>query len=161
VPLAVALLCPWPLAAAPLAVRFEATQLTRAGRLLEATALIQRTLRHSSAAVGGADRHGSDRNGDAGSDVIDVGFSEVAEPVNRALIPLQRTAGADTSQHFGLKSGLRGWRGRDSVGDLARPQTTVVGGQAGQFVSGSYANQAGERPYKLYMTLLEPSGGAG
>ena len=132
----------------------EATQLTRAGRLLEATALIQRILRRSSAAAEGADRHASDRDGDAGSDVIDVEFSEVTEPANQSLIPLQRTAGADTSQHFGLKSSLRGWRDRDSVGDLPRLQTTVIDGQLGQFISGSYANQAGARPYKLYIPTI-------
>ncbi|HET6846738.1 MAG TPA: PHB depolymerase family esterase [Anaerolineales bacterium] len=133
----------------------EATRLTRAGRLLEATALIQRTLRHSAAAAEGADRHGSDGDGDAGSDVIDVEFSEVTEPANRSLIPLERTARTDTSQHFGLKSGRRSWRDRDSVGNLSRPQTTVVDGQPGQFVSGFYANQAGERPYKLYIPTID------
>ncbi len=119
----------------------EATELTRAGRLLEATALIQRVLRHSSAAAEGADRHASDRDGGASNDVIDVEFSNVAEPVNRGLAPLQRAAGDDISQRFD----------RDSVTDAPRPETTVVDGQPGQFVTGSYASQAGARPYKLYI----------
>jgi len=129
----------------------EATRLTRAGRLLEATALIQRVLRHSSAASEGADRHASDRAGGANNDVIDVEFSHVAEPATLGLTPLQRAAGDDLPQRFALKRVLRGRRDRDSVAEVPRPQTTVVDGQPGQFVTGSYANQAGARPYKLYI----------
>ena len=128
----------------------EATQLTREGRLLEATALIQRTLRHSSAA-GEGDRHAWDDGGGASNDIIDVEFSVVAEPANRELPPLQRAAADDISQRFGLKSFVRGWRDRDSVADVPRAKTTAVDGQPGQFVTGSYANQAGARPYKLYI----------
>ena len=129
----------------------EATRLTRAGRLLEATALIQRTLRHSSAAAEGAERHASDRDGGANNDVIDVEFSAVAEPADRDLTPLRRAARDDLSQRFSLERFLRGRRDRDSVADVPRPETTVVDGQPGQFVTGAYANQAGARPYKLYI----------
>jgi poly(hydroxyalkanoate) depolymerase family esterase len=130
----------------------EATQLTRAGRLLEATALIQRILRHNSAAPEDGDRQALDRDGAARNDVIDVEFSEVAEPANGDLTPLQgAAAGDDQSQRFRLKSFLRGSRDRDPVADMPRPQTTVVDGQSGQFVTGSYANQAGARRYKLYI----------
>ena len=130
----------------------EATRLTRAGRLLEATALIQRILRHSSATPEGADRQASDRDGGASNDAINVEFSEIAEPANRGLTPLQGAAARDDlSQRFRLKAFLRGSRDRDSVADLPRPQSTVVDGQPGQFVTGSYANQAGARPYKLYI----------
>ena len=129
----------------------EATQLTRAGRLLEATALIQRTLRHSLAAAEGADRHASNRDGGASNDVIDVQFSEVAEPANRGLTAPQRAAGDDISQRFGLKRSLRGWRDRDSAADVPRPKATVLDQQPGEFVTGSYANQAGARAYKLYI----------
>jgi poly(hydroxyalkanoate) depolymerase family esterase len=129
----------------------EATRLTRAGRLPEATALIQRILRHSSAAPEGAERHASDRDGGANTDVIDVEFSAVAEPGDRDLTPLRRAAGDDLSQRFGLESFLRGRRDRDSVADVPCPPATVVDGQPGQFVTGAYANQAGTRPYKLYI----------
>ena len=129
----------------------EATRLARAGRLLEATALIQRVLRQSSAAAEGADRHASYRDGGASNDVLDVEFSEVAAPANRGPTPPQRAAGGDISQRFGLKSFLRGTRDRDSAADVPRPQTTVTDGQPGQFVIGSYANQAGARSYKLYI----------
>ena len=129
----------------------EATRLTRAGRLLEATALIQRILRHSSAATESAERHASGRDGGANDDVIDVEFSAVAEPADRDLTPLQGAPGDDLSQRFGLERFLRGRRDRDSVADVPSPQTTVVDGQPGQFVTGAYANQAGTRPYKLYI----------
>jgi poly(hydroxyalkanoate) depolymerase family esterase len=129
----------------------EATRLTRAGRLLEATALIQRILRHSSTATEGAERHVSDRDGGANNDVIDVEFSAVAEPADRDLTPLRKTAGDDPSRRFGLEGFLRGRRDRDSVADVPCPETRVVDGQPGQFVTGAYANQAGARAYKLYI----------
>jgi len=81
----------------------EATQLTRAGRLLEATELIQRVLRRSSAPVEDADRQASVREGGASSDVIDVESSEVAALSDRVLTPL-REGVADTSRRFSLKS---------------------------------------------------------
>ena len=129
----------------------EATRLTRAGRLVEATALIQRILRHGSAAAEGADCHASDRDAGASNDAIDVEFSRVAEPANRGPTPLQGAPGGDTSQRFGFKSFLRGRRDCDCAADIPRRQTTELERQPGQFVSGSYANQAGTRPYKLYI----------
>ena len=129
----------------------EATRLTRAGRLLEATALIQRILRGSSTATEGAERHMSDRDGGANNDVIDVEFSAVAEPADRDLTPLRDTAGDAPSRRFDLEGLYRGQRDRDSVADVPCPETRVVDGQPGQFVTGAYANQAGARPYKLYI----------
>ena len=130
---------------------FAATQLTRAGRLLEATALIQRILRYGSAPADDVDRHTSKYDGGASNDIIDVEFSEVAEPTDRGPTPLQSAAGDGISKRFGLKSFPRGWRRRDSVVEVPPPQATVVDGHPGQFVSGSYANEAGARPYKLYI----------
>ena len=130
---------------------FAATQLTRAGRLLEATALIQHLLRHRSAPSEGADRQASDHDRGATADIIDVEYFEVTEPTDRGPTPLQRAADDRISKRFGLKSFPSEWRGRDSALEVPRPQATVAEGQPGQFVTGSYANQAGARPYKLYI----------
>jgi len=130
---------------------FAATELTRAGRLLEATALLQRILGHGSAPGKGADRDASDHDGGASNDIIDVAYSEVGGPPNRAPTSLQKAAGDGISKRFGLKSFPHGWRGGDSVVEVPRPAAPVIDGQPGQFVSGSYANQAGARPYKLYI----------
>lgn len=133
----------------------EATHLTRAGRLLEATALIERVLRGRCASADGADRQAPDREGGAPGATIDVDCSEVA--ADRDLTPLQATTRVDASPGFGLKRFLRQWRGRDAVVDVPRPPTTVLDGPPGQFVAGSFANPAGARPYKLYI----PTGLAG
>jgi poly(hydroxyalkanoate) depolymerase family esterase len=81
----------------------EATRLTRAGRLAEATALIQRYLRHEPTSEAPAEDIPSGR-------VIDAVFSPLQEPIQ-----------------------------------------TPHQGKPGSFISGSYSNSAGTRPYKLYM----------
>lgn len=130
---------------------FEATQLTREGRLLEATAVIQRILQRNSAPEGDTSRPAQARNGGASSEVIDVESSEVAERADTRQTPLQKAAGNDASPGADVKSLLRKWGRRDAVVDVPRPERSVADGQPGQFVSGSYANQAGTRPYKLYI----------
>ena len=92
----------------------EATQLTRAGRLLEATAVIERVLRQQPISETVCDDHASDRGG-ATSRVIEGVFSKVV----------------DSSQ-------------RQDAND-------VLEGRAGGFIAGSYTNQEGTRPYKLYV----------
>jgi len=129
----------------------EATRLTRAGRLLEATALIQRTLRHASAHAEGGDRHALDRHGGTSNDVIDVEFSVVAEPANRGLPPLQSPAGEEVPQRFAPEGSLPGRRGRPSIADVPSRQ---VDGPPGRFITESYANHAGARPYKLYIPTI-------
>jgi len=128
----------------------EATQLTREGRLLEATALIQRVLRRSSASAD-ANRQAPVPTGGASGDVIDAESSEVAEPAHGGLTPLQRAASDDESPGADLKRFLRKWGRLDSLVDVSPPQPRVADAQPGQFVSGFYANQAGARPYKLYV----------
>jgi len=128
----------------------EATQLTREGRLLEATALIQRVLRRSSASAD-ANRQAPVPTGGASGDVIDAESSEVAEPADGGLTPLQRAASDDESPGADLKRFLRKWGRLDSLVDVSPPQARVADAQPGQFVSGFYANQAGARPYKLYV----------
>ena len=82
----------------------EATQLTRAGRLVEATAAIQRLL--------GQQGMREPVNDPASGRIIDAEFSRV---------------------------------------DEARDEEREHDGQPGQFISASFRNQAGTRPYKLYI----------
>jgi poly(hydroxyalkanoate) depolymerase family esterase len=106
----------------------EATELTRAGRLLEATAAIQRILRQQSMCEEAANDRASDRDGTAAGRVIDAVFSKVEEPS-------QSNAANDVS----------------SVAGVPRPQTRLLEGEPGDFIASSYTNQAGTRPYKLYI----------
>jgi len=117
----------------------EATQLTRAGRVLEATALIQRILGQRSAPAEGANRHAPE-GGRGASNAIDVEYSDITERADR-----------DASVRFSLESRAREGRRRDVL-DVPPARTTRVDRPSGQFVSGLYANQAGSRPYKLYIS---------
>jgi poly(hydroxyalkanoate) depolymerase family esterase len=82
----------------------EATQLTRAGRLVEATAAIQRALRQPG--------RREPENDLASGRIIDAEFSRV---------------------------------------DEARAEKREHDGQPGQFITASFSNHAGTRPYKLYI----------
>lgn len=85
----------------------EATRLTQAGRLAEATAAIQNLLRRQAMR--------EPANDQASGRVIDAEFSRVEE---------------------------------------ARAEARQPQGRPGQFISASFGNQAGTRPYKLYIPKL-------
>ena len=156
----------------------EATRLTRAGRLLEATAAIQRTLQGL-------------RTQNPVSDPIDPPAGEVIEGIFRVVEPAPRPAeraalapyGAEASppQHASSPAGQASQRPRTQMEPLTTPpiigdpprarkpaeptapaiQTVARPGRTsssmesgGQFLTGSYANAAGARTYKLYI----PSG---
>ena len=91
----------------------EAAQLTRAGRVLEATEAIQRALRQRPAPSGR---------------VIEGVFSRVEEPRERHEEPREREGAKEAPER-----------------------------RSGKFISGSFANEHGARPYKLYI----PAGHAG
>jgi poly(hydroxyalkanoate) depolymerase family esterase len=93
----------------------EATHLTRAGRVLEATAAIQRVLRPQPISESVVNERASDRGGTATGRVIEGVFSRVTEPSQR------------------------------------HETNDVIEGRAGKFVAGSYTNQHGTRPYRLYV----------
>jgi poly(hydroxyalkanoate) depolymerase family esterase len=128
----------------------EATQLTRAGRLLEATALIQRALGSGSPFTEGA-HHAAASKGGASSEVIDVDCVEVPERTHGALPSPQEGAGDDASPGTNLQNLLRKWARRTSTIEVPPVRPAVADGQPGQFVAGSYSNQHGARPYKLYV----------
>lgn len=159
---------------------FEATRLTRAGHLLEATALIQRVLRGEPVADTATDTTAghADTAGRRAPCIIDavaetVDFTD-AQGVPRAEQPAEspppdrqsdrhkRTAAVppvaealtelwDRLHRDGAGQGLKG------LTFPSRPipaQAPDVVPEGGQFVTKSYTNQAGTRAYKLYI----PSG---
>jgi poly(hydroxyalkanoate) depolymerase family esterase len=134
----------------------EATQLTRAGRLLEATALIQRVLGSTSGFAEKANQPPA-RKGGPNGDVIDVECSEVGAPADDALTPLQKVAGGDPSPGTDVERSPRKWRRRCSTVAVPPPEPGVTEGQPGQFLAGVYSNAHGSRRYKLYV----PTGYAG
>ena len=158
----------------------EATRLTRAGELLEATALIQRTLRGLLAPDAAADT--TSRTTDAPLEgtfrVIDVAPLPTEVSV-RGPDRSPRAAGPTEDPTIGqppcaserteapsrvprpstrLRATLRPpWRGHGGPVSQPRPlpdRTRDVVPDGGRFLTGSYTNQAGTRTYKLYI----PSG---
>lgn len=116
----------------------EATRLTRAGRLLEATALIQRTLRGVLSPEISADPVGR-----TVEEPIDVAFRvDVAVP--------RITEGSSQGSNHHL--------GPSSAASLPPPKAEVSTyqsrrefGAEGRFIEGSFTNDAGTRTYKLYI----------
>src|SRR5271154_1347358 len=126
----------------------EATRLTRANRLIEATALIQRMLQ-----------------GETDSEIADSGNRPTT--IDRDLETIDETkpfffnAATSAQPHyfralrdpiyrfkFPSRPGLRGWR---EPAPLSTPDVLPEGGK---FFEASYTNSAGSRAYKLYI----PSG---
>ena len=124
----------------------EATRLTRAGRLNEATALIQRTL-------GGRTTGSAPTSGSWGS------------PVSLGATLPTPTATPQISVPGGFDPGVfRTPSARPATARTRAPRQTpkrtpepITPHSAGRFVSGSYGNEAGTRSYKLYV----PSGAVG
>src|SRR5258708_32488868 len=132
----------------------EATRLTRAGRLAEASALLQRALRGETAL-----KNGSGLTGDTSG--VPVGrtsrtIDAAPETIEVADIPGE-TAGPPT------RGALRSFLDRvnrigSAMGEWARrsaePVPDVVPDGGGEFVTRAFSNGAGRRAYKLYV----PSG---
>ncbi len=140
----------------------EAARLTRAGQLLEATAIIQRTLRGVQDAQPAADSATgtvvAPTEGDF--DVIDTERPAIAtsrpEPQHRpppgptaTIFDRTAWAGVDLAA---LNEQWRGFRGPLSEPLPKRAPDPLPDGA--RFITGSYSNPAGTRSYKLYV----PSG---
>ena len=144
----------------------EATRLTRAGRPAEATALLQRMLR-GDARSPGAGRGGS-RTIDAqpliaaGADATlgapSSDWREGRVPGQMSPKPPDRDARGQEPARTGLRETLRRLvaRGLAAGGEAPAPAPLPLPDGAA-FVTASFTNQAGTRPYKLYL----PSGRAG
>ncbi|MCK1684627.1 PHB depolymerase family esterase, partial [Bradyrhizobium sp. 145] len=127
----------------------EATRLTRAGQLVEATALLQRMLQ------GGSAPAPTSRSGtqaplarlepptiDAKADVVEQRESRPTPP--SAVQGRKRNSSLDGMRKFsGL--GVQGPIGR------APPSTSDIAPEGTQFIAGTFSNAAGSRTYKLFI----------
>jgi poly(hydroxyalkanoate) depolymerase family esterase len=130
----------------------EATRLTRAGRLAEATALIQRTLAPTSRS-NRADAPNETRvrvvedTPPLLGPTIQAGVKASSEPARvYRVIPSQTTSSPDVLHQAGsLLDSTRSEQSRRL--DVVSPSSYP----AGKFVDGAYSNTAGTRTYKLYI----------
>jgi poly(hydroxyalkanoate) depolymerase family esterase len=131
-----------------LAAMAEATRLTRQGRLVEATALIQQTL------AGPAATHPPDAPG-AGTDTTGTPGREPGPP------PALRAGGGTQPGQVrpGWRPRRRALPSRGPLGlrRLHRPASPVLKPPPGRFDAFSYTNAAGTRDYRLYV----PASGTG
>ena len=122
----------------------EATRLTRTGKLAEATALIQRLLGNKGAASAPEPQRGDS------STVIDVEPVRVGvadAPPHREPGPKPRTGLGETLRRLAAR--VMPERLVPGADDTPRPAEPLPDGAS--FLTGSYANTAGSRSYKLYV----------
>jgi poly(hydroxyalkanoate) depolymerase family esterase len=127
-----------------LARMLRATELTRSGRLADATALIQAALGNP-----GPSATPSAHSSDSSDDVIEGECVEVTTPRQGAeRVPATVRPAARLAD--GLKDLLHRWKspGADAPDPAGQPSDADA---SGQFIAGLYANAAGERAYKLYI----------
>lgn len=143
----------------------EATRLTQAGRLNEATALLQKLLRGER--IPGTEPHerGTTRAAiELPAPIIDV-VAEIEDIAEVEAFPakasasatggIQRDAGLhlpralrDISRRFNLTGSAQAFRGLLERSPLLASDVVPAGGK---FVAKSFTNQAGSRAYKLYI----------
>ena len=125
-------------------IMLEATRLTRAGRLTDATALLQRMLRGETAPsmhFGGV------------SDVALAGrtppiIDAKAETIDETDRPLFGATTAARPNSFGALRALFDCVRRRSPAPVSIPDIVPAGGR---FIEATYSNPAGTRKYKLYI----------
>ena len=137
-----------------MAAMAEATRLTRQGRLLEATALIQRTLGGPGLTRRAPDapRDGEEMNSE------EMGGTPGREPDPSPVLPAgDRTHPGQAHPGWVTRRRTLPRRGARGLRCPQRPATRSVTRPAGQFDAFSYTNAAGTRAYRLYV----PTGGTG
>jgi hypothetical protein len=119
----------------------EATRLTRAGQLVEATALLQRMLR------GGTRRTAIARSEPP---TIDAKANVVEERENQ---PTTRTISIQGRKRPAPLDGMREFSGFGLRGPIKRapPSTSDIAPKGTRFIEGSFSNAAGSRSYKLFI----------
>ena len=129
----------------------EATRLTRAGQLVEATALLQRMLQGDSAPGSTARSDAQTPFARLDPPTIDVKANvveetEIQQPDRAPCAPPRRNRPAPLG---GMKDfsglGLRGPIGR------APPSTSDIVPEGTRFIAGTFSNVAGSRTYKLFI----------
>ena len=112
----------------------EASRLTRAGRLMEATAAIQRLLSPT-------DHH-----------VADIGFAKQPPTIDAEAEEPRYSADAEsTAGSPSLLGRIRGLFGKHPHPPAPEPAARPTQDFAGQFISRQFRNAAGQRPYKLFI----------
>ncbi|MHC2676984.1 poly(hydroxyalkanoate) depolymerase family esterase [Bradyrhizobium diazoefficiens] len=127
----------------------EATRLTRAGQLGDATALLQSMLRGGSAPAPA-------RSAARGPlprlepPTIDAKANVVKESESR---PTSRTSPVRGRERTSPLDGMRKFSGFGLQGPIGRvpPSTSDIVPEGGQFVAGTFGNAAGSRTYKLFI----------
>jgi len=127
----------------------EATRLTRAGRLVEATALLQRMLRGGTAPGMTSDTAGDTAPRGRAPLIIDAKANRIAEtdrPFSRVTstpphMPSEELSGGATKRRPGLRARIR----------RAPPSTPDIVPEGTKFIEGTYSNAAGSRAYKLFI----------
>jgi poly(hydroxyalkanoate) depolymerase family esterase len=125
-------------------IMLEATRLTRAGRLTDATALLQRMLRGETA---------PNMHFGAASDVALAGrtppiIDAKAETIDETDRPLFGAATSARPNRFGALRALFDCVRRRSPAPVSTPDIVPAGGR---FIEATYSNPAGTRKYKLYI----------
>jgi hypothetical protein len=127
----------------------EATRLTRAGQLGEATALLQRMLRGESVSrpTGGAADLAPPR---LQPPTIDLKANVVEEKESRQTT---RATSAERWKRPASFDGMRDFSGLSLRGPITRapPSTTDIAPEGARFVAGTFRNAAGSRSYKLFI----------
>lgn len=128
---------------------YEATRLTRAGKLVEATALLQRMLRGESAAEPFG-RTGAPVPARLEPPIIEVKADVVGEKERRQTT---RAASAQRRARPAPLDNMREFAGLGLRGPMLRapPSSSDIAPDGTQFIAGTFRNAAGVRAYKLFV----------
>jgi poly(hydroxyalkanoate) depolymerase family esterase len=128
----------------------EATRLTRAGRLVEATALLQRMLAGETAAGTTCEAAGDTASNISKPLIIDAIATFIGEtdPPRSRVTSIEPQMLGDELRHHAKRRSTLGLRARIK---RAPPSTPDIVPEGGKFIAGTYSNPAGGRSYRLFI----------